>query len=1087
MTSPLRAWNARWALPFAALLAACGGGGGRPGLAPPEGSAAVRPDDPLCPATAEAPRPLPGVAEDRRSAAYWFARTAEVADLDAPVLTPMAVRAQNAALGAPRDDGLPTDPGSLAQAPPLARLRAELEARLTYLREKVGAGEYVGADGRPFGEGAVDLSLAPLRPQPELRVALGPVPLRCGPRRGGMYKTPVDPAFDRNNCSMIRPQEPVQVLQRWPGGMLLARTRYSLGWIAADAPLSPPVDGAARVAWLGAGRVEVLEPGSSPGRPAGDGAGRALSLPLVEGGRADLAPGTFLPVAEDGTVFVADRAGAQPVAPSPRLVPTARALTRRGFLLEVFRHLDRPYGWGGEGGGVDCSRLVMDTLASFGLALPRHSARQAESGTHRIDLRDVRDLAERQRLLDAAHRQGIVLLHFPGHIMVYLGRDEAGTPMAIHAFAEYAEACPEERGETLRQVRRVDVSDLSLGAGSSRGSFLERATVLVLFAPAAGPALQGLAAPRPALDPVMPDPEACVDSVQRRVFHSPERPNATQPLRVLVTSTEEPGPVTLQLEDADGVRHRPEVMRLGGPPFTYVAEVSAPTPGRWTVLLGDGPHVAACEHVRVWPRRPGRLPLEPTAIWTPRWRWEDDTETLFSAFVERLFDFPMEGEDRDRTWTSLDTLLQDPSHNLLYDHLSQREESRIHLVPDCADLPYFLRTYFAWKLRLPFGYRSCTRGRWGRPPVCTELRTPRVDHEHVDAVDAFHEFIRRDVKSTVHSASGRTLPTDPETPLYPLPLTREALRPGVVFADPYGHLLVVAKWIPQGLADEGILVGADAQPDGTVGRRRFWRGSFLFHPDTTQVGAGFKGWRPVLYDHREEAYASLPNREITARRGYVPFSLEQYEGTTDAFYDRMDALINPRTLDVAAVQRSLVDALEEAVARRVVSVDNGEAWIASHPGRTMEMPDGGAIFETGGPWEEFSTPSRDMRLLIAIDTVAGLPDAVRRRPDRFGVRAAEVAAAVERAHAAQRRPQAERTFSYRRSDGQAQSLTLADLVARADALEVAYNPNDCIEIRWGAPEGGPERASCRRRAPPEQRAKMAEYREWFRTRRRPVY
>ena len=53
-------------------------------------------------------------------------------------------------------------------------------------------------------------------------------------------------------------------------------------------------------------------------------------------------------------------------------------------------------------------------------------------------------------------------------------------------------------------------------------------------------------------------------------------------------------------------------------------------------------------------------------------------------------------------------------------------------------------------------------------------------------------------------------------------------------------------------------------------------------------------------------------------------------------------------------------------------------------------------------------------------------------------------------------------------------------------MEMAYNPNDCMEIRWGAPEGSAGDAvmsgGTRRAA---QRAKMAEYREWFRTRHRP--
>ena len=80
---------------------------------------------------------------------------------------------------------------------------------------------------------------------------------------------------------------------------------------------------------------------------------------------------------------------------------------------------------------------------------------------------------------------------------------------------------------------------------------------------------------------------------------------------------------------------------------------------------------------------------------------------------------------------------------------------------------------------------------------------------------------------------------------------------------------------------------------------------------------------------------------------------------------------------------------------------------------------------------------------------------------------------------------AKRRFEYTRSDGTTWTLTLADVVDRARAMEVAYNPNDCVEIRWGAPEGSDERATCTRRAPAEQQSRMEKYRAWFAKRERP--
>jgi hypothetical protein len=63
-----------------------------------------------------------------------------------------------------------------------------------------------------------------------------------------------------------------------------------------------------------------------------------------------------------------------------------------------------------------------------------------------------------------------------------------------------------------------------------------------------------------------------------------------------------------------------------------------------------------------------------------------------------------------------------------------------------------------------------------------------------------------------------------------------------------------------------------------------------------------------------------------------------------------------------------------------------------------------------------------------------------------------------------------------RSDGSSLTLTFKDVVDRATALELGYNLNDCVELRWGAPEQSNEASTCKRHAPQAQRAKMTEYR-----------
>ena len=80
---------------------------------------------------------------------------------------------------------------------------------------------------------------------------------------------------------------------------------------------------------------------------------------------------------------------------------------------------------------------------------------------------------------------------------------------------------------------------------------------------------------------------------------------------------------------------------------------------------------------------------------------------------------------------------------------------------------------------------------------------------------------------------------------------------------------------------------------------------------------------------------------------------------------------------------------------------------------------------------------------------------------------------------------AARKFSYTRSDGSAWTLALKDVIDRMPDLEMAYNLNDCVELRWGAGEKSEEASTCRRHAPATQRAKMSQYRAWFHERRRP--
>jgi hypothetical protein len=614
----------------------------------------------------------------------------------------------------------------------------------------------------------------------------------------------------------------------------------------------------------------------------------------------------------------------------------------------------------------------------------------------------------------------------------------------------------------------------------------------------------------------------CEDAAELAVLPSPLVPWKGAPLRVIF-AVEKPLEGELSLIGPDGNVAAKSRERHGGPPYFWLAEVAAPAAGTWHAKLAAAGCGTITREIAVRAAEPPRPQGSEGSLWPLRNTWNRETENLYSAWIEKLFDAPL---DATLSWKALHEVLRDRSRNVLFNHLGLREDSMGMIVrPDCADLPYFLRAYFAFKMGLPFGYTKCTRGGGGEGPKChgwwniQNLEPPPAPEPPPEqriasptgVMEMFHapapqpaappvsrlaslkrlglaagfgEYLRSAVADGVHSGTGRTALNDDNTDYYPVPLKQETLRPGTVYVDPYGHVLVLAKRVAQSDDAAGLFLAVDAQPDGTVARKRFWRGNFLFAQDPALGGPGFKRFRPIVRD-KNGALRRLTNAEIAKDPQYGDFSLDQARLSIEDFYDRMDDVMSPAPLDPLRAIKEAIAALEEQVKARVTSVENGRKFQVSGRGDAA-MPDGAAIFETTGAWEDFATPARDLRLLIAIDVVRTFPDRVTRRPERYampkGKTVADVKAELESVLASE---VAARKFSYTRSDGSAWTLALKDVLDRATDLEMAYNLNDCVELRWGAPDNSAEASTCKRHASSAQRAKMTEYRAWFRERRRP--
>ncbi|WP_036244781.1 hypothetical protein [Methylobacter tundripaludum] len=562
---------------------------------------------------------------------------------------------------------------------------------------------------------------------------------------------------------------------------------------------------------------------------------------------------------------------------------------------------------------------------------------------------------------------------------------------------------------------------------------------------------------------------SCEETGGTHIWISPLTPKADGQVKIMSVSMD--GPVSeLVLIDSQGRRMPMQSRRRGGPPWSLVAALDGLNEGDYRVVASRDGELTACHPLTIGGSGTQERPKA----------WGLATEAFYSAWIEELFGAPPE---ENLSSPSLEPMLRNTERNFLHNYLGLNEDKSLPLTPDCADLPYTLRAYFAWKVGLPIAFRVCGRGSVNAPPHCGAA-TVNTEFTHGISSQSDFKEVNRQLADAVHSGSARTGLEDESTDLYPIPLSRETLWPGTVYADPYGHVLVLVEWVPQTADRPGILLAVDAQPDNSVTRKQFWEGTFLF-ANVASAGTGFKAFRPLARTALG-GFRALANDELVDSPSFASFSLEQDQLSPDDFYARLSKLVNPSGLDPKQAYEATLDALVEQIETRMNSVDNGEAYFRKNPDSVIPMPGGVAIFQTIGPWEDYSTPSRDMRLIIAINVLNDLPEKIVRHPELFvmnGSSPEQAKAEIEQYHVKRIH---ERSIRYTRTDGSPWELSVAEVLARKPDYEMTYNPNDCIEMRWGAKPGTEEYSTCRRHAPTEQRAKMEQYRIWFREARRPT-
>jgi len=453
--------------------------------------------------------------------------------------------------------------------------------------------------------------------------------------------------------------------------------------------------------------------------------------------------------------------------------------------------------------------------------------------------------------------------------------------------------------------------------------------------------------------------------------------------------------------------------------------------------------------------------------------WTERDEKGFEEFVSRI------GESRCRT---MHDCLTGADSNPLY---RASNPPGMVFYADCADLPYMLRAYYAWKNGLPFSYstavaplgqsldiRYTARGNKivARRDIAggvTDAR--RVIPEMMGAISSAH------YRYPPNLTGG--LPPDH----YPVKVSRESIKPGTIIYDPNGHVAVVYRVTP-----EGRVHYIDTHPDNTLTRGVYGK---AFSRASPAMGAGFKRWRPVRLEgavQNDDGSLSGGRILLASDAELADWSDEQFFGTASMHPKTWSAgrfVHNGETLDYYDFvrkrlakdgfkydpldeTRAMVRALCEDIKYRVEAVDVAiKAGMHRRP-QPDRLPMN--IYGSEGDWETYSTPSRDARLKTAFKE---LRDEIDRFLSlaRFGTGALAYAGSdlrrdLREVYASEA---AACSIAYVRSNGSEQRLSFADVEQRL--FRMSFDPYHCVELRWGA-LGADELATC-----PDESVKRAWY------------
>lgn len=445
-------------------------------------------------------------------------------------------------------------------------------------------------------------------------------------------------------------------------------------------------------------------------------------------------------------------------------------------------------------------------------------------------------------------------------------------------------------------------------------------------------------------------------------------------------------------------------------------------------------------------------------------RWDASDEKAWEGFVAAL--------GAADCWT-FDECIKSPANP--YRHT----DPKTRFYVDCADMPYVLRAYFAWKNGLPFAWQAAMRSADGpggdiRYSALGNLTVARSDVPRtangVPAIPIFHTLV-----NVVSTAMFRrnAMADDPVmfSDTYSPHLDRKAIVPGTIAYDVNGHASLVWRVEPGGR----ILIFS-SHPDHSLSRSHLGREFLRTGPE---LGSIFQKFRPIeVVGAKRAANGALVGGRIVAASNdeIADFSLEQYQGNPPGdplrwrsaswvhdgedldFYTYLRSRLSAGELEYRPVEelRAMMQSVCFDIRSRKQAVEISVARGIQNTDPPPRLPDN--IYGTHGVWELYSTPSRDARLKTAFKEMYDLvTDFIRmdmENAPRLNYDGDDLAGDLLAAYQEQN---GACDISYVNSASQTVKLTIDDITRRL--YDLSFDPYHCIERRWGAK--GEELATCR--------------------------